>query len=351
MENRSPTAKASSLRWGILRQAFIARPSLQSDHQSQIGISRKTSRGFNLISCSLTDGHIEDDSDSLSKIFNSDGTRDARVCYTLPMDGASKLFLIQRVESRVDLSDFEISNRYNVDNTGIVCQWPSEDVLAYFSLSHPDLFRSKRILELGSGYGLAGLVIAASTDALEVVISDGNPQVVDLVMPWLRLAALELEQWEEKTHFHTLWGALYETPLLDIQRNINANSGAFGNTKVKSMTLHWNQEEITNISNTFDVIVASDCTFFKEFHKGLVRTVKSLLKPSQASEAIFFSPKRGNSLDKFLEEIKEIGLHFSITEKYNAEVWIRHQRFLNGDDSWPNYEKDHCYPLLLRITL
>uniref|UniRef100_A0A5B7BXH2 Calmodulin-lysine N-methyltransferase n=1 Tax=Davidia involucrata TaxID=16924 RepID=A0A5B7BXH2_DAVIN len=117
------------------------------------------------------------------------------------------------------------------------------------------------------------------------------------------------------------------------------------------MMLHWNQEEISDISNTFDVIVASDCTFFKEFHKGLARTIKFLLKNKGPSEAIFFSPKRGDSLDKFLVEIKESGLHFSITEMYDTEVWRRHQSFIKGDDSWPNYEKDHCYPLMVRIIL
>ncbi|KAJ6916470.1 hypothetical protein NC652_019003 [Populus alba x Populus x berolinensis] len=131
----------------------------------------------------------------------------------------------QRVNNSVDLSDFEVSDRYNVDNTGLVCQWPSEDVLAYFCLSHADMFRSKRVIELGSGYGLAGLVIAATTEALEVVISDGNPVVVDY-----------------------------------IQHSIDANSTAFGNTKVKTVTLHWDEEVTYNISDTFDVIVASDWT-------------------------------------------------------------------------------------------
>lgn len=47
---------------------------------------------------------------------------------------------------------------------------------------HPLFARSKKVIELGSGYGLAGLVIAAVTDALEIVISDGNPQVVDCIL-------------------------------------------------------------------------------------------------------------------------------------------------------------------------
>ncbi|KAF3685197.1 putative zinc finger HIT domain-containing protein 1-like [Capsicum annuum] len=175
--------------------------------------------------------------------------------------------------------------------------------------------REKRIIELGSGYGLAGLIVAMTTEAREVFISDGNPQVVDY-----------------------------------IQRNVNANSGSFGGTEVKPLMLHWGQEKDTDISNTFDVIIASDCTFFKEFHEALVQTIKSLLKEEGPSEAILLSPRRGDSLDKFLAEVKDSGLHFSTDEIYDAEVWRRHQRFIEGDDSWPNYEMDHCYPLLVRIT-
>ncbi|XP_015889742.3 calmodulin-lysine N-methyltransferase [Ziziphus jujuba] len=315
MENE--TTKASSLRWRILRQALLRRrPPQPPDDESEIGIeriSRKAVNGFNLIPCCLVnDDDADDHSASSSK---SNRPREATVCYTLPVEGAPKLFLTQRMDSLANLDDFEICNKYDIDNTGLVCQWPSEDVLAYFCLSHADMFRSKRVIELGSGYGLAGLVIAAVTEASEVIISDGNPQVVNY-----------------------------------IERNINANSGAFLGTKVKSVTLHWNHDKIANMSNTFDLVVASDCTFFKEFHKGLAQIVKCLLKKVGPSEALFFSPKRGDSLDKFLEQIKENGLQFSITENYDAEIWKRHQRFMNGDTSWTSYQKDHCYPLLIRIS-
>ncbi|KAK8673287.1 hypothetical protein V6N13_111633 [Hibiscus sabdariffa] len=307
MENNSnsasPKPSASSLRWRILRRAVLSR-SKNPEDESQLGlklISRKAAKGFNLIPCQL--------------LHHDHESRDARFCYTLPIQGCPKLVLTQRMDNNADLSDFEICNRHNIDNTGLVCQWPSEDVLAYFCLSHADMFRSKRVIELGSGYGLAGLAIAAATDALEVVISDGNPQVVDYIL-----------------------------------HNINTNCEAFGETRVKSMQLHWNQKEVSNLSHTFDFVVASDCTFFKEFHKDLARITEFLLKKEGPSEAIFFNPRRGNSLDKFLEEIEETGLVFSITEIYDTEIWKRHQRFMNGDESWPGYEKDHCYPLLIRIT-
>ncbi|BBH08034.1 S-adenosyl-L-methionine-dependent methyltransferases superfamily protein [Prunus dulcis] len=199
--------------------------------------------------------------------------------------------LPQRMVDHAELSDFEICNKYNIDNTGLVS-------------GHQK--RSKRVIELGSGYGLAGLVIAAVTEASEVVISDGNPQ-----------------------------------------HNIDANSKAFGGTRVKSMMLHWNQNEISNISSTFDLIVASD---WYEFHNGLAQIVKFLLGKVQPSEAIFLSPKRGDSLDKFLEKIKENDLRFSLQENYDAEIWKHHTEFMNGAVSWPSYQKDHCYPLLIRIT-
>ncbi|KAK7834778.1 hypothetical protein CFP56_024062 [Quercus suber] len=56
--------------------------------------------------------------------------------------------------------------------------------------------------------------------------------------------------------------------------------------------------------------------------------------------------QEGNSLDKFLEIIKQNSLCFSVTENYTAEVWKRQQAFIHSKDSWPSYEKDNCYPLL-----
>lgn len=104
-----------------------------------------------------------------------------------------------------------------------------------------------------------------------------------------------------------------------------------------------------NISLT--CVFAACSTFFKQFHESLVHTVKSLLNYSDASEAFFLSPKRGDSLYKFLDVIKCFGLHYELVENYDTVVWNLHQKLLNGNDSsWPNYDKDHNYPLLVRIT-
>uniref|UniRef100_A0A804R6P5 Calmodulin-lysine N-methyltransferase n=4 Tax=Zea mays TaxID=4577 RepID=A0A804R6P5_MAIZE len=324
----SRAASNATQRWSILRRALLARSSsaralggISSDHQIKDGtnnISRKASRGFNLIEC-----HSLPISQLLKSLGNSlnendfECQKDVYVCYKLPCRGSSKLDLVCRKEDSLELNDIEASNKYNIDTTGLVCCWPSEEVLAYYCINHSDVFRSKKVLELGSGYGLAGLVIAASTNADEVVISDGNPQVAEY-----------------------------------IQKNISINAETFGETKVKSLILHWDKEQASEMLNTFDIIVASDCTFFKQFHKGLARTVKSLLKHSATSQAIFLSPKRGDSLDKFLGIIKENGLSCELIENYDPTVWNLHKKLVAGEDrTWPNYDKEHCYPLLVESNV
>uniref|UniRef100_A0A1D1Z2V1 Calmodulin-lysine N-methyltransferase n=1 Tax=Anthurium amnicola TaxID=1678845 RepID=A0A1D1Z2V1_9ARAE len=320
----APAPSAPSLRWEILRRAFLSRSAPlpapdTSDDSSQMGIkrvSRKTSSHFNMIPYHLRNGSFSEDMGISLEIEDLNSQRDIYVFYKLPVMTAPSLILMQRIENTVDLRDFEISNQFDVDNTGLICCWPSEDVLAHICLKNSDIFSGKKVIELGSGHGLAGLAIAAGTDAREVVISDGNPQVVDY-----------------------------------IQHNININIGSFGDKKVKSMILHWSQDLYSDILNTFDVVIASDCTFFKEFHESLALTVKSLLRHSAGSKAIFLSPRRGDSLERFLEKLKQIGLQAEVVENYDPVVWERHLKFLNGDDkSWPNYDKDHCYPLLVTVA-
>ncbi|KAH0859417.1 hypothetical protein HID58_087678 [Brassica napus] len=200
-----PTSSSSSspLRWRILRQALIIRSDSQSEAEIK-RVSRKATQGFNLI----------------------------------PSD---KEWIIAVI------SMTEISNRHNIDNTGLfftvtlLGQWPSEEVLAYLCLSQPDCFRGKRVIELGSGYGLAGLVIAAATEASEVVVSDENPQVVNCL--WT---------------VPCLLGFIVVLNNPYIKRNIESISMAFNNTSVKAMELHWNQHQLSELTNSFYVIVAND---------------------------------------------------------------------------------------------
>jgi len=48
---------------------------------------------------------------------------------------------------------------------------------------------------------------------------------------------------------------------------------AFGGTSVKAMELHWNQHQLLELTNTFDIIVASDWYLALHFSLPLFRYV------------------------------------------------------------------------------
>lgn len=236
--------------------------------------------------------------------------------YNLSTSPIVELVLLQRKEDEACLSDLTFSKKHQIDMTGLVGLWPAEEVLTHYCISNPTVFRNKRVLELGSGYGLAGLAIAACTDAAEVVLTDGNPQVVEYV-----------------------------------KHNIQRNSEAFGKTEVSACVLRWCKELPSTLEQNFDIVVAADCTFFSASHIVLACTVKGLLKRSSDSQALFFNPQRNGSLNSFLQIARSLALNVELKEQYDSSLWSIHQNLVKGEvPSWYNYDCDHCYPLQAVLT-
>lgn len=134
----------------------------------------------------------------------------------------------------MSLSDLTIHD--DVDNTGNVTIWPSEEVAAFYIINHcqEEIHKCKRLIELGAGMsGLAGLLIAAEfgtndeNNLAEIVITDGNQNCFE-----------------------------------SIQTNININVNLFTSNEkqcaVKANALKWNRSENYTSFGKFDLIVVSD---------------------------------------------------------------------------------------------
>ncbi|KAJ7549211.1 hypothetical protein O6H91_07G045700 [Diphasiastrum complanatum] len=304
-----PSSSAAFLRWRILRRALLPTSGKLCDDEL-VKVSRVPAGRYNLLHCHQVVS---------SQLINSDtkARRDVLLEYTLPSskNDLKKLLLWQRANDHNNPQNLIAFQEHHVDYTGVVCLWPAEEVLTHFCVSNPEIFRGKHVIEIGAGYGLGGLAIAAWTNALAVTISDGNPMVVDY-----------------------------------INCNISANAHAFGATEVSAALLDWSTEDALS-ERKFDVIVGADCTFRKELHLDLAHTIKRLLDASEGSHAILFSPSRGASLETFVEVAKTLLLHVDICMMYDTQVWDLHQQYLGPDKQlWPNYDDDHCYPLLVSIS-
>ena len=105
---------------------------------------------------------------------------------------------------------------------------------------------------------------------------------------------------------------------------------------IASHKLNWSrssfQEDFVAMQNSrevgdlFDVVIASDCLFFREFHEDLVAVLVALLKPV-SGVALFFQPKRDGTMHQFLALCGDI---FSIEIRENYYEMVRQTLFFYG---------------------
>jgi predicted nicotinamide N-methyase len=164
-----------------------------------------------------------------------------------------------------ETSDDNLKEYYSekVDNTGNVNIWPSEEILAIYSILNKNRFENKKIIELGAGFsGLAGLIVAKNIPSSYVTITDGNTKCVEY-----------------------------------LKRNIQLN-GLDKNAEGK--VLLWDRNNTLSVSEfKYDYVIISDCIFFKNYHEDLIETIYNLI--SDDGICIIIAPPRGDSLEKFLD--------------------------------------------------
>ncbi|KAI5751906.1 hypothetical protein M8J77_011991 [Diaphorina citri] len=191
------------------------------------------------------------------------------------------------------------------NNTGNICVWPSEEVLSYYCLHNSYLFNNKTILELGGGMTcLAGILIAKYLSPHYVLVTDGNVTSVDNVV-----------------------------------RIIQANQ-----VTVDCSVLKWGSCSNHHV-DYFDIILAADCLFFDETRNDFVSTIVHCL--SESGIGLITAPRRGKTLDLFVQCAKSSGLYTLVLQCYNEGVWAQHCS-LKMDN--PQYDEGIHYPLLIVVS-
>ena len=295
---------SSSGRWGILKQAILNRPrELVYGNRS---VSVRSFEGYSLFTRKFI----------LSPLMHywttpphSDIDRAPGRWYLF----SSTQQEYSNLQIRVKLLTGAVSKRDMVgfDNTGNICIWPAEEVLAYHMLTIHTELQGTSICELGGGMtGFAGLVAALTQKPRRVLVSDGNELSVD-----------------------------------NCRVVIAGNTDGFVDTQVRSDVIKWGEVACyEKYKGDFDFVIAADCLFFDTVHRELLSTISYLL--GGGGRAILLAPNRGHTLTAFCELARELFV-VEVSEKYNDIVWDKHVSSLA---QYPNsYSSDLHYPIMINL--
>lgn len=124
--------------------------------------------------------------------------------------------------------------------------WTAGVSLASLLAREPELVKGKRILELGCGTGLCGIV-AARLGAREVTLTDGNSDLLERV-----------------------------------ESNIAANlPNVPSSVDVRVRQLPWGEFVDSDLRGAYDVVLASDVLYQSSAWRPLAACIKELLRPKQ----------------------------------------------------------------------
>eukprot|EP01147_Barroeca_monosierra_P004786 gene4786-6855_t len=198
------------------------------------------------------------------------------------------------------------------NNTGNVCVWPSEEVLAHWLLTNGDFHQSHRVCEIGGGMAsLAGLAVALHYKVQEVVLTDGNTTSVSC-----------------------------------INATILKNQPCFQAASVTARRLDWSHPlHYEDLHQRFDTIICADCCFFDDYHNDLLKVLRTITAPK--GEVIVICPERSATRKLFMERAKDF-FEISEMDALTFHLETLHMKQLEYN---PAYDADIHFPKASQLKL
>ncbi|KAB7500693.1 Protein-lysine N-methyltransferase EEF2KMT [Armadillidium nasatum] len=160
-------------------------------------------------------------------------------------------------------------------------------ILADYCLENSCLFKSKSVLELGSGLGLTGLLLVKSLDLNSYTFTDHHSKVLEFLQ---HNVTINLSPKQEK---------------------IGEYSTKYNNTSVQIQCLDW---EAFHYSQKYDIILGADVVFDRRLIPHLINVVLKSL--NRRGKAIFASTIRNvDTYNYFLHKLEEKKLKIECTEE------------------------------------
>jgi len=252
-----------------------------------------------------------------------------------------------------------------VDNTGNICVWDCALTLAW-ALQQQQQPKAKQqqqqqqqqpwvVLELGAGMAAMSafsLAVTSKSPAIQIYVTDGHADCVQNNRVTVRLLQAA--------------GRL----LRHSSDNSANDNGSNNKVAIDCRQLLWTTDPSTSsrsrtdddaistrlLPAAADTTLIADCTHFQEYHAALFWT--AVRHTSETRGQIWMcQPKRGNSLQRFLDLIRAVNCNnkvtnnsaplLRVTEQHYAELDAKHQQFLQESSS-SNNNNNHYDPNLHR---
>jgi len=339
----APVSSMAKKRWKILSRAVVnaAKSSTAQDHDLD-GISVRRFSSFHLFqteSVSKTKVAPNDFEvppvkkrliDKSHSLKNGHPIDDASwIAYRLPNLSSSTLPAIHLRFPSPKFRARDLANFGDVDNTGNVCVWPAEEVMAFYLARRPELVRGKTVVELGGGMTcLAGLVAARWSGARRVVLTDGNVKAVENVEKILNANELSLE-------------------LPQAENDDVATSDPSSPPPCSTRLLRWDavDDHASDLHHVVDVILSADCLFFDAFRQSFVDTLDFLLADDDDAVALIFAPRRKKTMEDLIARAEKQGFAVSVEEDYDEVVSNKKTEAMKED----SFDANIHYPLLVSV--
>mmetsp|Transcript_23547 Transcript_23547/g.50838 ORF Transcript_23547/g.50838 Transcript_23547/m.50838 type:complete len:307 (+) Transcript_23547:332-1252(+) len=230
-------------------------------------------------------------------------------------NGKTQITIILREQK-----DYDVSTGMSV--------WKGSEILCQYLIEHPHVIRGKKVLEVGAGVGLCGVVSAKVLGASSVLLTDGD----QLVLGNLR----------HNMELNELLGSSSTTTTTTTTTTTNNESSSSCPCSCSCPQLIWGKSRAITFEKEYgkqDVILATDCVYVTKSVRPLFETVSQLLVSKKNNNngnnddggGIFLFVNSCASICP-LEEVMRIGKEFGFAAS-EEEMWYQQP----GDESDPVY--------------